>query len=73
MGRRTLAGLRSRVGVVGAAEPASRPLERVAGYDHAEMVGCVPSDDVIHEFPELRVMAAARSDCARRRKGSKSL
>jgi hypothetical protein len=70
MGRRTLAGLRSRVGVVGAA---SRPLERVVGYDHAEMVGCVPSDDVIHEFPELRVMAAARSDCARRRKGSKSL
>ena len=45
----------------------------VVGNDHAERVGCVPNDDVIHEFPELSVRAAARSDCARRRNGSKSL
>ena len=67
---RGLTGLRSRVGVEGTPDPVTWRLERVVGYDHAERVGCVPSEDVIHEFPELRVSAAARSDCARRRNGS---
>jgi hypothetical protein len=44
----------------------SRGLERgVLGYDHADKVGRVPRDDVIHEPCELTVRAAAVAAAAR--------